>query len=249
MARATSSTTMTITGRLVKLGGASPHRHLAESGVPHGQAREDRAVVECVHDHLHVGCRSCHCGGTIPYRTDRGQALIDGLAEGASTRGLGTESTGPVAGLLVCADRKRGRNTRAPPTRQTPMTHGTQFVSPSRRSSRETAWSVSLGGILAGVTGGRNDSWLPEAVQEVVLLALPFGSSAGAPACHLFWILNFLRNSFHWRTVLAPLPSPGSPCCFATSSPPSCTLTGQQCPNWQCFKVVSAAVNSAKNML
>ena len=48
--------------------------------------------------------------------------------------------------------------------------------------------------------------------------------------------------------MLAPLPSLGSPCCFATSSPPSCALTGQQCPNWQCFKVVSAAVNGAKNM-
>ena len=48
--------------------------------------------------------------------------------------------------------------------------------------------------------------------------------------------------------MLAPPPSLGSPCCFAKSSPPSCTLKGQQCPNWQCFKVVSAVVNSAKNM-
>ena len=44
--------------------------------------------------------------------------------------------------------------------------------------------------------------------------------------------------------MLAPPRSLDSP----ASSPPSCTLTGQQCQNWQCFKVVSAAVNGAKNM-
>ena len=48
--------------------------------------------------------------------------------------------------------------------------------------------------------------------------------------------------------MLVPPPSLGSSHCFATSSSPSCTVTGQQCPNWQCFKVVSAAVNGAKNM-
>ena len=32
------------------------------------------------------------------------------------------------------------------------------------------------------------------------------------------------------------------------SSPPSYTPTGQQCPNWQCFKVVSAVVSGAKYM-
>ena len=63
---------------------------------------------------------------------------------------MGAESTGPVAGFLVCR-----RNTSAPPARQAPMTHGAQFVSPSRRSGLETAWSASGGGgIMAGACGG-----------------------------------------------------------------------------------------------
>ena len=44
--------------------------------------------------------------------------------------------------------------------------------------------------------------------------------------------------------MLAPPPSLDSP----ASSPLSCTPTGQKCPNWQCLKVVSAAVSGARNM-
>ena len=74
MARATSNITMP-TSRGVKSSlGATPHHHLAEPGVSHGQARDDHAVVERVHDHLSVSCWSCHSGGTIPYRKDRGQS-------------------------------------------------------------------------------------------------------------------------------------------------------------------------------
>ena len=87
---------------------------------------------------------------------------------------MGAESTGPVAGLLVCR-----RNTSAPPARQAPMTHGAQFVSPSWHSGWETAWSASRGGgILAGAAGrggGEMASWPPVAAREVVVLALSFG--------------------------------------------------------------------------
>ena len=110
---------------------------------------------------------------------------------------MGAESTGPVAGFLVCR-----RNTSDPPARQAPMTHGARFVSPSRLSGWETAWSASGGGgILAGAAGAgvgcEMAPWPPEAAREVVLLALSFGT----PGCHFLWILNFLRNPFHWRTL------------------------------------------------
>ena len=143
---------------------------------------------------------------------------------------MGAESTGPVAGLLVCR-----RNTSAPPARQAPMTHGAQFVSPSRRSGWETAWSASGGGgILAGAAGVAK--WLlghPKLLEKSFFLLYLSGGSAGTPGCHFLWILNFLRNPFHWRTLYRLLYH---------------LLILLLRPNWQCFKVVSAAVSGAKYM-
>ena len=84
----------------------------------------------------------------IPYRTDRGQDLIAGLAEGVYSHAAWARSQRGLPWDLVCR-----RNTSTPPTRQAPTLHGVQLVSPSRRSGRETAWSAS-GGILAGVPEG-----------------------------------------------------------------------------------------------
>ena len=96
--------------------------------------------------------------------------------------------------------------TRAPrPQDKPPTTHGVQLVSPSQRSYRlsaETA-AASFGGILADVSspaGGRNDSLATRMLEKSFFLFCLSGGSAGTPGYHFLWILNFLCNSFHWRT-------------------------------------------------
>ena len=113
------------------------------------------------------------------------------------------ESTGAPAtdaGLLICTFR---RNTSAPPARQAPTTHRVQLVSPSQTSGRETTWSASFEGILAGAAGGGGGGggegeMVPWLLEKSFFLLCLSGGSAGTPGCHFFFILNFLRNSFHW---------------------------------------------------
>ena len=112
---------------------------------------------------------------------------------------------GPVAGLLVCR-----RNTSAPPARQAPMTHGAQFVSPSRHSGWGTAWSASGGGgILAGSAGeggggrwGQNGSLATRSCSRSRSSCFVFRVAAPArPAATFFLSLTFSVTLFNCRTL------------------------------------------------